>query len=77
MPVKREHYIGARFTEKEKEYILNFTKKRNITLSELVRESVFSHINFIGSHENNLRRVEKVEYMITHKSDHSTHKTKI
>ncbi len=40
----KEGYIGARFTKKEKEGIVAFASKRNIHLSDFVREALFSHI---------------------------------
>lgn len=43
----RKKYIGARFTEKEKEFIKKIAEKRNLSLSDLVRESIFSHITFL------------------------------
>ncbi|GAH45257.1 unnamed protein product [marine sediment metagenome] len=47
MEKKKKKYIGARFTVEEKDYIQQFAKERDITLSELLRESIFSHINFL------------------------------
>ncbi len=58
MPDIRTRYIGARFTEKEKEGIQKIAKKRNQTISELFREAIFSHINFLKENQGNLEKIE-------------------
>jgi hypothetical protein len=58
---KRTKYIGARFTEREKALIEHFADKRDFTLSELIRQALFSHINFLKQFNNQ-------------DSDHSTNK---
>ncbi|KKM78830.1 hypothetical protein LCGC14_1355960 [marine sediment metagenome] len=47
MNEKRDKIIGIRFTAKENEFIKDFAEKRNNSLTELIREAVFSHINNI------------------------------
>lgn len=43
----KKHYIGARFTSKEKGYINKFAKQNDYSLSTLLREALFSHINLL------------------------------
>lgn len=45
MTVKRDQTIGIRFTSRERELIEDFSEKRNSSLTEFVREAVFSHMN--------------------------------
>lgn len=47
MNEKKDKIIGIRFTTKEKESIKDFAEKRNNSLTEFIRESIFSHINNI------------------------------
>jgi hypothetical protein len=52
MKKNKTRYLGARFTEEEKEKILDFIENRNYRLSDLIREAVFSHMY-------NLKNIEK------------------
>lgn len=45
MNIKRDQTIGIRFTSRERELIEDFAEKRNSSLTEFIRESVFSHMN--------------------------------
>jgi len=54
MSEKRDHLIGVRFTKKERQLIKKFVKDRNCTLTEFIRESVFSHINNLSNNVGNL-----------------------
>ena len=45
MSEKRDQTIGIRFTSRERELIEDFAEKRNSSLTEFVREAVFSHMN--------------------------------
>lgn len=45
MSEKRDQTIGIRFTSRERELIEDFSEKRNSSLTEFVREAVFSHMN--------------------------------
>ncbi|MBD3211070.1 MAG: ribbon-helix-helix protein, CopG family [Candidatus Lokiarchaeota archaeon] len=56
----RDFYIGARFTGKEKEYIEKIAEKRGISLSELLREALFSHLNFIKQFDNEDGKIELI-----------------
>ncbi len=47
MPQKKTKYLGARFTEEEEEFIKKFSEERDMTISDLLREAVFSHIDFL------------------------------
>ena len=58
MPDTRNHYIGARFTEKEKETIQDAVKIRNQTISEFIRDAIFTHLNFINKNQGNIERIE-------------------
>ncbi|MFX0140122.1 MAG: hypothetical protein ACFFDN_41155 [Candidatus Hodarchaeota archaeon] len=60
MSNKRNRYIGARFTEKEKLYIRNIAKELKMTLSDLIRESVFSHLNFLEVNKGKLEKKEVI-----------------
>ncbi|TFF63580.1 MAG: hypothetical protein EU521_01110 [Promethearchaeota archaeon] len=60
MPNTRDFYVGARFTEKEKEYIEKIADKRDLTLSELLREAIFSHINFLKQFDKEDGKIELV-----------------
>lgn len=48
----KAHYIGARFTEKEKQYIQKFADQKDLNLSDLLREALFSHISFLKQFKN-------------------------
>lgn len=54
MSEKRDHLIGVRFTKKERYLIRKFAQERNCTLTEFIRESVFSHINNLSNYVGNL-----------------------
>jgi len=60
MPIIREYYLGAIFTVKEKEYIQNFAEKRKMTLSDLIRESIFSHLNLLEKYEEKIEKKEPI-----------------
>ena len=45
MSEKRDQTIGIRFTSRERELIEDFAEKRNSSLTEFIREAVFSHMN--------------------------------
>jgi hypothetical protein len=45
---RRTEYIGARFTKKERQTIEEFAKDHNLTLTNLVRQALFSHIKFLN-----------------------------
>ncbi len=54
MTEKRDQVIGVRFTKKERKIIENFAEFRNNTLTEFIRESVFSHMNNLKDNVGNL-----------------------
>lgn len=54
MNERRNQLIGARFTRKEKNFIENYIKSRNISLTEFLREAVFSHINNLKDNVGNI-----------------------
>jgi len=43
----RDQLIGIRFTKKEKAVIKSLAENRNLTLTDFIREAVFSHINHL------------------------------
>ena len=45
MSDKRDQTIGIRFTSREREIIKDFAEKRKSSLTEFIREAVFSHMN--------------------------------
>ncbi len=45
MSDRRDQTIGVRFTSREREIIEDFAEKRNSSLTEFIREAVFSHMN--------------------------------
>lgn len=49
MKDNRDQTIGTRFTSRERKFIEAFMKDRYISLSEFVREAIFSHINNLVS----------------------------
>lgn len=55
---KRTKYIGARFTKSEKEDIENIADLLNMNKSDLVRDALFSHINFLKESRGDLKRIE-------------------
>ncbi len=60
MPDKRKYYLGARFTEKERDYIKDCAKKTNITVTNLLRDAIFSHIAFLEVEEGKPERFELI-----------------
>ena len=54
----KNQYIGARFTEEEKKEIQEFVDSMNTNLSDLIREAIFFHINFIKQNKGNLEKLE-------------------
>ena len=71
MPDIRARYIGARFTEKEKECIQKIAKKRNQTISDLFREAIFSHIKFLRDNHGNLEKIEM--WVVKQDTDNLSH----
>lgn len=61
MPNNRNHFIGARFNKEEKDYIRNMANERNMSVSDLVREAIFSHLNFL---ESNKGKIEKMQILL-------------
>lgn len=54
MTKKKDQLVGIRFTKEERQLIENFTQERNCTITEFIRESVFSHINNLADNVGNL-----------------------
>jgi len=54
----RTKYIGARFTESEKTDIKKIADLTDTRLSNLLREAIFSHINFIKENRGDLEKIE-------------------
>ncbi len=54
MTEKKDQLIGIRFTKEEKQIIENLARTRNSTMTEFIRESVFSHINNLFDNVGNL-----------------------
>ncbi len=54
MTEKKDHLIGIRFTKEERQLIENFARERNCTITEFIRESIFSHINNLADKVGNL-----------------------
>ncbi len=61
MSKKKDQLIGIRFTREERQLIENVARKRNCTLTEFIRESVFSHINNLSE---NVGTLEVDEFLI-------------
>lgn len=61
MSEKKDHLIGIRFTKKEWQLIKKIAQIRKCTLSEFIRESVFSHINYLS---NNVGNLDVDEFMV-------------
>ena len=61
MSKKKDQLIGIRFTREERQLIENVAQKRNCTLTEFIRESVFSHINNLSE---NVGTLEVDEFLI-------------
>lgn len=57
MPQKKTKYLGARLTEEEKEFIKKFSEERDMTTSDLLREAVFSHIDFIKDIDGKYKQI--------------------
>ena len=66
MPDNRKYFMGARFTERERENIKKLAEKRNLTVSDLFRDAISTHINFL---ENN-GKLEKVELILVPKANY-------
>ena len=66
MPETKDYYLGARFTKREQEKIKEFAKNRDLSISDLLREAVFSHMEFLKDIVNpNDKFIEKIEvYLI-------------
>ena len=45
MTEKKDKLIGIRFTKEERQLIEKLARARSCTITEFIRESVFSHIN--------------------------------
>jgi len=58
---KREKLIGIRFTKKEREVIETLAENRDLTLTDFIREAVFSHINNLTNNVGNI----DVEFFLT------------
>jgi len=56
----RTEFIGARFTKSEKEDIENTVDLLNMSNSDLVRDALFSHINFLKESRGDLKRIEVI-----------------
>ncbi|KKN16397.1 hypothetical protein LCGC14_0976360 [marine sediment metagenome] len=54
MSKNKDQLVGIRFTKEEKQLIETFTQERNCTITEFIRESVFSHINNLTHNVGNL-----------------------
>jgi len=52
---KRDQFIGVRFTEDEKKEIDKYITLKNITITDFIREAVFSHLY-------NLTRKNQVDF---------------
>jgi hypothetical protein len=48
MPKNKTAYIGARFEKREKDIIESEAKKRDMNISDFVRQAIFSHIYFLN-----------------------------
>ena len=46
--------------EKEKDDIKNWAKKRKLTVSDLLREAIFTHLDFLDKNEGNLEKIELI-----------------
>ncbi|HDZ18093.1 hypothetical protein LCGC14_1040050 [marine sediment metagenome] len=51
---KRDQLIGIRFTKKEGDIIKSLAKNRDITITDFIREAVFSHINNLKENVGNI-----------------------
>ena len=54
MNEKKDQIIGIRFTSRERELIEDFAEKRNSSLTEFMRESIFSHMNNLVDNNNKI-----------------------
>lgn len=54
MTEKKDKLIGIRFTKEERQLIENLARERNCTITEFIRESIFSHINNLADNVGNL-----------------------
>jgi len=54
MNERKDHLIGARFSKREKRLIENFIKTQNLSLSDFLRQAVFSHMNELNDNVGNI-----------------------
>lgn len=40
----KDYYLGARFTKKEKNKLIDFCKKQKITMSKLIRKAIKEYV---------------------------------
>lgn len=50
----RDQLIGIRFTKNERALIESLAKNRDLTLTDFIREAVFSHINHLKENVGNI-----------------------
>ncbi len=62
MSDKRDQTIGIRFTSRERELIEDFAEKRNGSLTEFIREAIFSHMN------NLVNNTDKIDLEVVFKN---------
>ena len=62
MAAKKTKYIGARFTEKEKEDIEELVKVLDLNLSEFIRDAIFSHYHSLSK-----SKTKKIEILLIEK----------
>lgn len=56
----RTKYIGARFTKSEKRDVENMANLMNIRISDLLRDAIFSHINFLKENRGHLEKIKMI-----------------
>lgn len=54
----RIKFIGARFTAEEKKDIEKIADLTDTSLSDLLRDAIFSHINFIKESRGDIEKLE-------------------
>jgi hypothetical protein len=54
MSNKREHYVGVRLTKSEKELLNKIITKRKISLTDFLRDAIFSHLKYIEEEDRYL-----------------------
>ena len=62
MAAKKTKYIGARFTEKEKEDIENLVEDLDLSLSEFIRDAILSHYHSLYK-----SKTKKIEILLIEK----------